>query len=383
VRALFRERLRERLRRGDLPWLARHALRYAAVRLAPRLGRPLAGPILGTLVTNLSCNLRCRMCDLPLRVRAYASEGLAPLDTDETLEVIDDFARLGTLGLGFTGGEPLLRRDIFDLLAHSKRRGMITHLNTNGTGLAAPEAVRLVDLAVDSVNLSLDGATPATHDEIRGCPGNFEAVVTAIATLRRARTDARRRTPRIKIVCVLGPPNLDEAEGLVHLRREIGADCVDFIPMHDFDRPGSERGEPILSPPRGASLERARAVAHRLAELRRTEPVENSAAHLSLLPRALAGEPSPLVCRAGYHSLVVDPYGRIFPCVPWSNRDRAVGNVRETPLREIWGSQAFAAHRTRVEACRDCYLNCHTELNLLFNPRRVLRGSPSSRSGNA
>jgi len=369
MRRLYRELISTHLLRGDLPWVARRAWRYLAVRLGSALNRPLAGPILGTLVTNYSCNLRCRMCDLPLRVPRYRHEGLEPLDTEELLAVIDGFVELGTLGLGFTGGEPMLRPDLFELLERSKSRGMITHLNTNGTFLDEEATRRLLEIGIDSVNLSLDSADATRHDRIRGKEGSHDEVLGAARRILEARERGRGKRPRVKLVCVLGPGNLDDAEKLVELRRRIGVDSVDFIPLHDFDAPGSDRERPrpgALTESGAAAVARTVAQLHELAL---TEPIDNSDAHLDLFPGALRGDPSPVRCTAGYNSLVVDLYGRIFPCVPWSNADRPVGDVRRTPLAQFWRSPAYRGKRAEVDRCRDCYLNCQTELNLLFDRR--------------
>lgn len=366
MRRLYRERLVGLIKRGDLPSVLRSGLRYAGVRLGSFVGRPLGGPILGTMVTNYACNLRCTMCDLPLRVGRYKDEGLEPLSTSEMLEVIDGFAALGTLGLGFTGGEPLLRKDIRDLLARSKKRRLVTHLNTNGTFLDGDLARWLVERGVDSVNLSLDGATRATHDRIRSKDGSFEEVAVACEELVRAR--GRGSLPRIKLVMVLSPGNRDEARQLLALRRALGADAVDFIPLHDFDSPGSERERPV--PTEGETVGEHDGwddLARELRAASKTEPLDNSDEHLALLPRALRGLPSPIRCTAGYNSLVVDLYGRIFPCVPWSNADRPTGSVREASLPSYWRSKGARKGREDASRCRACYLNCQTELNLLFD----------------
>lgn len=377
MRRLYREHLASRLRHADLPWIARHATRYLAIRLSGVTHRAHAGPILGTLVTNYSCNLRCRMCDLPLRVPDYKRDGLESLDTDAMLEVIDDFASIGTLGLGFTGGEPLMRKDITTLLERSKKRRMVTHLNTNGTFVDDDAVTAWLDLGLDSVNLSLDGAAPETHDAIRGKDGSHAEVLSAATRVLDARRKLARTIPRVKIVCVLSAKNLDDAERLVALRREIGADSIDFIPVHDFDQPDVEREHPNANGQATPEARRIRDVTDRLLELSRHEPIDNSPEHLALFPAALAGDPSPLRCFAGYNSLVVDGYGRIFPCVPWSNFDRAVGDVRTTRLRDFWKSSDYAAKRREIESCRDCFLNCQTELNLLFQraPRNGARAA--------
>ena len=373
MRRLYRERLVAELRRAKFGTLVRRAAKWAAIRTAPMSRKTLAGPILGTLVTNYGCNLRCRMCDLPARPARYRAEGLRPLDTPELLGVIDDFAALGTVGLGFTGGEPMLRKDLFDLLERSILRGMITHLNTNGSFVDAAAAERLVALGLDSVNLSLDAADPAKHDSIRGHVGSHAEVLVAARRILEARRRAKAETPRLKLVTVLAPDTIDEAERVADLRSDIGADGVDFIPLHDFDPPGSDRERPLPTRLDAETRERIDTVVNRLRARARTEPIENSDRHLALIPGALEGRPSPVRCFAGWNSLVVDLYGRIFPCVPYSDHDRPVGNLSTTPLREFWWSRSYEAERRELSRCRACTLNCQTELNLLFDRGRAGR----------
>lgn len=78
--------------------------------------------------------------------------------------------------------------------------------------------------------------------------------------------------------------------------------------------------------------------------------------------------PSPLRCKAGYNSLVVDCYGNVFfPCVPWINWGMATGSIKERTLKNLWFSDEYQTQREKTAKCRDCYLNCQTELNLLFS----------------
>jgi sulfatase maturation enzyme AslB (radical SAM superfamily) len=97
-------------------------------------------------------------------------------------------------------------------------------------------------------------------------------------------------------------------------------------------------------------------------------PIENSPRMLALFASTFRGELSPLSCHAGYNSLVVDCYGRIFPCVPYVNWDRPVGDLAKTDLPTFWRSKAYAPAREEIARCRACTLNCQAELNLLFNP---------------
>ena len=94
--------------------------------------------------------------------------------------------------------------------------------------------------------------------------------------------------------------------------------------------------------------------------------LENSDAYLSLFPRCFAGQPLPIRCHAPETSLVVDAYGRVFPCVPLSEVDRPIGRVTGATLASFWKSDAYAQARRDLAGCRACYWTCHTEMNLLW-----------------
>jgi MoaA/NifB/PqqE/SkfB family radical SAM enzyme len=363
VRKIYRDFLRRQAGAGRAGWILGLGAQYALTRLSFLLNRPLCGPILGTLVTNYECNLRCLMCRLPEGGRLLPRETREPLDTAGMLGVIDGFADLGTRGIGFTGGEPLLRPDLFDLLGHCRRRGMLTHLNTNGTLLDGAAARKVLDAGVDSLNVSLDGATEGTHDRIRGTPGAFARTVAAVRRIDRMRREAGAGL-RLKVVAVLSEENLDETADYLLLGASLGVDCVEFIPRQPFpEGPGN-------SVPAGPELLAKVDAAVRLLRDRSSLPLplENSPRMVELFLPSFRGEPSPLKCHAGYNSLVVDCYGRIFPCVPYVNWDRAVGRVGEGGLRGFWYSREYAACRREIARCRACTLNCQAELNLLFNP---------------
>jgi MoaA/NifB/PqqE/SkfB family radical SAM enzyme len=337
----------DRLVRGDVPGLLDLALRWVGTALGRRHRRPLVGPALGTLLVTYRCDLRCRVCDLPQRAAARRRAGDRELTTGAFRAVLRDFRAIGTAGVGFTGGEPMLREDLPELLAYASRLGLHAHLNTDGFRVAESARV-LRKTGVRSVNVSLDGATAATHDAARGRAGAFEGATSALAALRAAR--GRGRFPRLTAVTVLTSKNLAEAPRVVEAALAAGADRVGVIPVHDFGQ--------------GESTPTSADVARGLEGLRRLHArgvIDNSLAYLDLLPRAFRGEPSPLSCYAPWSSVVVDAYGDVYPCFPLMERKQPVGRI---PLAPLWRSQAYADARERLASCRACLWNCHTELNL-------------------
>ncbi|GAB4236281.1 MAG: hypothetical protein OHK0028_13190 [Deltaproteobacteria bacterium] len=363
VRKIYIDLLLRKARTGRPGWIFGLGAQYALAKLSFLANRPLCGPILGTLVTNYDCNLRCRMCRLPEGGRILPRETRTALSTEEMEAVIDGFADLGTRGIGFTGGEPLLRPDLFRLLRHARKRGMLTHLNTNGTLVDETSSKAILDAKVDSLNVSLDGATETTHDRIRGVPGAFARTVDAIRRIDRMRREARSPL-RLKVVAVLAEENVDEIPEYLRLGSTLGVDCVEFIPRQPFPE-GPGKGIPAAP-----ALLRKVEEAVRLLRNRSSLPVplENSPGMLALFAPSFRGEPSPLVCHAGYNSLAVDCFGRIFPCVPFVNWNRPVGTLDDAGLRRFWYSREYAPARREIAGCHACTLNCQAELNLLFNP---------------
>ncbi len=368
IRKVYLDLLRARLARGEAGWLARQAGRYLLAGAGVQIGRPLCGPILGTLATNYGCPFSCRMCELPARAAGLRGRGLTELDTAGMLEVLRGFARLGTPGIGFTGGEPLLRGDLPELLRACRRLGMITHLNTNGWLLDRPWAREIVAAGVDSLNVSLDGASPEVHDRVRGQNGAFERAVEAVRLVQEERTRAGSRL-RLKIVGVVDGETAAGIPALLALGARLGVECVELIPRQPFTTSGTD--------PAGLPLDAgaARAVVDQLEQRRRAGiPLENSARMVRLMEWTLRGLASPLACRAAYCSLGVDSFGEIYPCVPWMNWGKSIGSVAALSLPEFWYSRGGGGWRREVAACRACTLNCQAELSLLFTPRTFRAG---------
>jgi MoaA/NifB/PqqE/SkfB family radical SAM enzyme len=365
VRRQYAAVARARIRRGGLGRVVDAGVKVLAPLVPFRGGHAETGPLLGTAILSYACNYRCGFCELPARSVRRRKDGFREFGTEEWKDVLRGFAALRTTAVGFTGGEPFVRKDCADLLEHSLGLGMVTHVNTNGHFLEDALVDRLVGMGLDSVNVSLDAADAATHDELRGAPGSFERVTDRIAALARARDRAAssgRRT-RVGITTVLTPRNAHQVRALADLAERLGADSLGFIPLHAY-----RDGAPVdgVAPAR-PEKEALGAAVEELRRLRRERSIlENSSGYIDLFPSCFAGRPLPIRCRAPETSLVVDCYGRVFPCVPFSEVDRPIGRVTGATLASFWKSEAYAAARRDLAACRACYWNCHTEMNLLW-----------------
>ena len=114
------------------------------------------------------CNLNCKHC--------YSNSGAVreeELTTKEALAVVDQLADAGVTALAFSGGEPLTRKDFFEVATHAADRGLYVSVATNGTLLTKENVQKLKQAKVNYVEVSIDGATAKTHDEFRGVPGSI------------------------------------------------------------------------------------------------------------------------------------------------------------------------------------------------------------------
>jgi uncharacterized Fe-S cluster-containing radical SAM superfamily protein len=129
----------------------------------------------------MHCNMTCPHC----YAAAVARPSPTDLDTDEALALIDDLAGCGVRVVIFSGGEPLLRRDLFELLVRARERGIAAQLSTNGVRIDAAVAERLASVGVAYVGVSIDGLA-AFNDAYRGLPGGFEAALRGLHCAKRA-----------------------------------------------------------------------------------------------------------------------------------------------------------------------------------------------------
>ncbi len=177
---------------------------------APDLER---APIVVAWETTRACALRCVHC----RADAQPWRDPAELTTDEGKVLIDEVAALGARVLVLTGGDPFMRPDIFDLVAHARDRGLEVGLSPTATARAnRANLARAVAAGASTIHLSLDGATAETHDAFRGVRGSF------VRTLASVRASVELGA-RVQVATTACRRNLDELPEVARLVGELGA----------------------------------------------------------------------------------------------------------------------------------------------------------------
>jgi MoaA/NifB/PqqE/SkfB family radical SAM enzyme len=284
------------------------------------LGR--AQPLAAYLELTYRCNWRCVFCYNP---RHFDRRGLSAA---EWTIVLDDLRALGTLAVTLTGGEPLAHPQFLDVARAAAARRFAVRIFTNGTLVSEEVADAIAALRPLAVEMSLHGATAATHERATRAPGSFPAMLRGLERLKA------RRVPLL-VKSLVTSLNEHELDGMIALGEGLGV-------RHQVDATVTPRDDGDQGPLRyRASPEAVALMYRRTAERGR-------------LPTAGRVEGG-VNCGLGRTTLAVDPEGEVYPCIQW--RRSSLGNVRDTRLRDLWpGSpvreEAAALARAANEAMR-------------------------------
>jgi MoaA/NifB/PqqE/SkfB family radical SAM enzyme len=342
--------------------LARNVAGMAEVWLCRHLNwRPHSLPILVLMVTD-KCQLKCTMCG----ACDYSPGDHNMLSLEDWKAVVDSAARLNTQIVSITGGEALLRKDLFDLIAHIRGYGMAVHLNSNGLLLNEKNVARIAELGIETVSISLESTDPATHDAIRG-KGMFEKTVEGIRKLRRGAPEVR-----IGVNCVMNRHNLSTLPDMVPWSVEEGVDQIKFAPIHSNlqhkDKPLSDYEDMVFTESDLAGLSDTIAeIRQRLAD---TNLESVSDRFFDGMTNLYVPPASNFYCYAGYAITVIDAQGNVAACFD----KPGMANVRNRPLHEIWRSAEYQQHRKLVRNCETaCWDTTNAELSLRLSIRAFLR----------
>lgn len=287
-----------------------------------------------------ACNLRCKHCYQ--RADKPASDELT---TEESLAIVDQLDENNVSALAFSGGEPLMRRDLFEVAEYAHDRGLYVSVATNGTLLTKDAVEHLKRSGISYVEISLDGATRETHDSFRGVEGSFERTLRGIENSVNSGLYTCIATTATR-------NNLYEIPEIVELAKKLGVKRVivfNFIP--------TGRGEEIInldpSPTQREDLLKYlyKELAGGQTETLCTAPQYSrvclqqslinkrdilSPTHFAALD--FPGKAKQLAdflggCGAGRLYCAIQPNGLVTPCV---FMPIVVGDLRKQSLKDIW-----------------------------------------------
>jgi radical SAM family uncharacterized protein len=277
-----------------------------------------------------NCNLRCKMC--PFWQRPSPDPSL-----EQEKKILKQIYRSGACGVAFEGGEPLLRKDLVEILAFSRSLPLHTSLITNGTLLESK-----IDAIAPYINgvvyVSLDGLEE-THDAIRGVRGSFKRAVRGI--------DAAKQKVAVTINTTIMAENIDEIESLVQLAKELGTK-ISVAVAHEYCNTNAS------SP----AADKIPKIARRLMEMkRRGYPLVNSIGYLKVIAKEKNWQCKP------WTMVNIDPHGNlVLPCYVHNDYASSVsvfdGSIKGAVSDFDW---------KKIENCQRCSLHCYVEPSLVLS----------------
>ena len=285
------------------------------------------------------CPLHCPYCSNPTRARNDHQ-----LTTDEWKRVIREAAALGVLQIGFSGGEPLVRRDLTDLIRAARETNLYTNLITSGIGLDDDRVCTLRDAGLDSIQLSFQSDSSDLADAIAGARAHQRKLDVA-AKIRAAGI-------RLSLNFVIHRRNIDRLPQMIDLAETLGAERIELANVQFYGWAFVNRS--ALLPTR-QQVVRAREVAT-AAKARLAGRIDI----FYVLPDYYEIRPKPCLNGWGQRYITVNPIGDVLPCPTASSAipDLRFENTRAHTLDWIWReSESFNRFRGTEwmpEPCRSC-----------------------------
>jgi radical SAM protein with 4Fe4S-binding SPASM domain len=264
------------------------------------------------------CNLKCPHC----YINATTQELINELNTEESKRLIDQICEVSRPLLILSGGEPLLRQDVYELVRYGAAKGLKMGLGSNGSLIDDVAAKKLKEAGIETVSISLDSHIPEQHDDFRGVSGSWEKAVRAIKALRE-------NGVLVQVNTTVTQQNHDQIDDIMSLAETLGVEN-----FHLFFLVPTGRGVKIadISPAKYESMIKttfAKAAKHKLNVRPSCAPqFMRIAKDMGLdMSRWIRG------CIAGLYYCRVYPNGDITPCPYLPIK---LGNIREKSFKEIW-----------------------------------------------
>lgn len=288
-------------------------------------------PLKVTQYVTYKCNLNCSFCGR----RGSSNE----LSLDEIKKIMDNFKKMGTLFWGFNGGEPLLRKDIGDIVSYAKSLGFKTTMSTNG--ILIPKKLDVMK-KLDAVLVSIDG-DEKDHDAVRG-KGNYKKAVEGIKLLRK-------NGIKTIIWSVVNKSNYNKIESMLALAEKHGCDLeIQPICRHKEDKAG-KANDYLLGPD-----EVSQAADWLIKQKKGGRPVSNSYGYLELM-KENQKHPD---CFASRLFCTISPEGNVVPCADFLYTGGKFKNCRD-------GCNTAFGSLKDMSKCRNCSFSCYMEYNILLN----------------
>ncbi len=286
-------------------------------------------PTTATIAVTYACQMDCVHCSRVDKIDHRKKE----LSTDEMKRVIDDSLEIGIVNIVFTGGDPFVRKDIFELTAHVDKSKAQVVMFTHGLTLNQETVDRLKEAGLNGLFISIDDVDPEVHDKLRKWPGAYKAAFEGAMRLKRAGMLAGISTYATREKLQDG-----SLEALLQKAEDMGLNEVvvfDPMPAGKF----RDKLDDILLTPQ--DRDEVRGLADKFIKR------DNG---MGVVAQSFINSPLGAGCFGGYYQFYLTPYGDVNPC---DFNPISLGNVREKRLLKVWDDvTSDPEYKVRKLKCR-------------------------------
>jgi len=298
------------------------------------------------------------MCSMEQQRQSLEAQGKqTEVDSAVFKKIIKDTKDLGTKTILFIGGEPFVRKDLFELIGFTRAIGINPIIVTNGVLLNEDNITKCLESGVDWLSISIDAATEKTFSKIRG-EQFLDKIIKNIELLNNIKAKRGKEFPKVVVVCTIMDENLDELLDVVCLSRKLGVARVLFQPVvaNNIDQTQRKTDFPgFVNSQRIAVLENAidKLINYKKQSAQNYDFIGNSVKYLNLIKKYFKGtlKPGDLPCYAGYNRLQIVQEGKVYFCVNQEKHEANFGDISKDPLKQLWFSKRAKFYRKLIKKC--------------------------------
>lgn len=309
--------------------------------------------------TTNRCNLKCRTCPQYFGM----PEDFADLTPDLVERILDQFPFVRRVVLHGIG-EPLLNKDLPQIIESVKRRGAYALFNTNGLLLGGRLAEPVIRAGLDELRVSVDSASPETYTLVRGMDG-FDRIIDNLRGLAALKATLGVTTPKVSLWITGMKSNVAELPALVRLAHDIGVQEVYLQRLVYSGRGLAVQDEALFRQADDTELVAVREAEQLAANLGVTLKGSGEASAAEMIAGDTADADSYNACRRPWSLMYVTANGNVLPCciAPFTGAHydgMVLGNIFEETAEEIWNGQRYQQWRKAMlsgappEACAGC-----------------------------
>ena len=275
-------------------------------------------PLILSWNVTRKCNMKCSHC----YINADTKESITELTTEEAKKLIDQICEVSKPLLVLSGGEPLLRPDIYDLVRYGASKGLKMGIGSNGSLIETDAAKKLKEAGIETVSISLDSHIPEQHDKFRGIQGSWEKAVNAIKVLRK-------NGVLVQVNTTVTQQNYSQIDEIMSLVEKLGVEN-----FHLFFLVPTGRGVKIADISSTKYEEMIRKTFAKIAQ-RKLNVRPSCAPQFMRIAKEMGLNMSRWIrgCIAGLYYCRIYPNGEVTPCPYLPIK---LGNIREKTFKEIW-----------------------------------------------